>query len=100
MERFDDLNDTQKSQLYLATLYVQMEWPDMDFPLSSHLQSLRSAYARYESEPSQLQRDVSASLTEMGWNHSFKHATPEGISLDLADPETKRAIEVDGPYHT
>ena len=38
-------------------------------------------------------------LTEMGWNHEFEHVTPEGISLDLADPEAKRAIEVDGPSH-
>ena len=35
----------------------------------------------------------------MGWNHEFEHVTPEGISLDLADPEVKRAIEVDGPFH-
>ena len=35
----------------------------------------------------------------MGWNHDFEHVTPEGISLDLADPEAKRAIEVDGPSH-
>ena len=38
-------------------------------------------------------------LTEMGWNHEFEHVTEEGISLDLADPEAKRAIEVDGPFH-
>ena len=38
-------------------------------------------------------------LTEMGWTHEFEHVTLEGISLDLADPERKRAIEVDGPYH-
>ena len=38
-------------------------------------------------------------LSEMGWNHSFEHATQEGISLDLADREAKRAIEVDGPSH-
>ena len=38
-------------------------------------------------------------LTEMGWNHEFEHETAEGLSLDLADPETKRAIEVDGPSH-
>ena len=38
-------------------------------------------------------------LTELGWTHEFEHVTQEGISLDLADPETKRAIEVDGPYH-
>ena len=99
MENFDDLNETDKSQLYLATLYVQMEWPEMDFPLSSEFQSLRSAYTRYESEPSQLQRDILAMLVEMGWHHEFEHVTPEGISLDLAEPEAKRAIEVDGPSH-
>ena len=38
-------------------------------------------------------------LTELGWNHEFEHETVEGISLDLADPATKRAIEVDGPSH-
>ena len=38
-------------------------------------------------------------LVDMGWNHEFEHETAEGISLDLADPGTKRAIEVDGPLH-
>ena len=99
MERFGDLSEIAKSQLYLVALYVQMEWPEMDFPLSSQLQSLRSAYTRYEPEPSLLQRDVSAMLVEMGWNHEFEHVTQEGISLDLADPGAKRVIEVDGPSH-
>ena len=31
--------------------------------------------------------------------NEFEHVTQEGISLDLADPENKRAIEVDGPSH-
>ena len=38
-------------------------------------------------------------LTQMGWNHEFEHETAEGISLDLANPETKSGIEVDGPSH-
>ena len=38
-------------------------------------------------------------LVEMGWNHESEHFTEEGISLDLADPGLKRAIEVDGPSH-
>ena len=99
MECFDDLNEAQKSQLYLATLYVQMEWPDLDFQISSQLQSLRSAYTADDPTPSKLQRDVSAMLTELGWAHEIEHVTPEGISLDLAYPETKRAIEVDGSPH-
>ena len=52
-----------------------------------------------EPRPSSFQHEVSAMLTEMGWSHSFEHVTQEGISLDLADPEAKRAIEVDGPSH-
>ena len=38
-------------------------------------------------------------LTEMGWIHNFEYETAEGLSLDLADPETRKAIEVDGPSH-
>ena len=63
MERFDDLNDAQKSQLYLVTLYAQMEWRDQNFPLSSQLQSLRAASTAAEPEPSQFQRAVSAGFT-------------------------------------
>ena len=35
----------------------------------------------------------------MGWNHSFEHETSEGFSLDLAQPESKLAVEVHGPWH-
>ena len=98
-ERFPELNEAGRSQLYLVTLYVQMEWPDMKFPLSSHVDALRTAYERDEPQPSRLQRDISAMLKDMGWPHAFEHFTAEGISLDLADPEKKRAIEVDGPSH-
>ena len=38
-------------------------------------------------------------LKRMGWNHSFEHETAEGFSLDLAQPESKLPIEVDGPSH-
>ena len=85
MERFDDLNDAWKSDLYLVTLYVRMECPDLKFPFSSRVESLRSPYTRLEPRPSQFQRDVSATLTGMGWNHEFEHVTREGVSLDLAD---------------
>ena len=38
-------------------------------------------------------------MEQMGWNHSFKHETAEGYSLDIAQPELKLAVEVDGPSH-
>jgi len=30
-------------------LYVQIEWPDLKFPLSSHLESFKAAYLEHES---------------------------------------------------
>ncbi|MEL6341468.1 MAG: RAP domain-containing protein, partial [Myxococcota bacterium] len=95
----DNLNDKAKSQLYQVALYVQTKWPDLEFPLSDQLGSLRSAYTRLDAGPSQLQRDVSEMLAQLGWSHTFEHETVEGFSLDLADPDAKRAIEVDGPFH-
>ena len=38
-------------------------------------------------------------LEQMGWVHTFEHETAEGFSLDLAQPESKLAVEVDGPTH-
>ena len=38
-------------------------------------------------------------LNQMGWDHTFEHETAEGFSLDLAHPESKLAVEVDGPSH-
>ena len=35
----------------------------------------------------------------MGWVHTFEHKTAEGFSLDLAQPQSKLAIEVDEPWH-
>jgi len=46
-----------------------------------------------------IQYDVSATMEQMGWTHSFKHETAEGFSIDLAQPELKLAVEVDGPSH-
>jgi len=46
-------------------------------------------------------------MGQMGWVHTFEHETVEGFSLDLAQgsrrgraaPESKLAVEVDGPWH-
>jgi len=97
--QLNNFNETEKSQLYPVALYMQVQWPDRDLPFSASLQSLRSCYARGVASPSQLQRDVSSMLRQMGWNHSFEHETAEGFSLDLAQPESKLAVEVDGPSH-
>ena len=31
--------------------------------------------------------------------HVFEHRTAEGLSLDMARPDERRAVEVDGPSH-
>ena len=97
--RLDDFNEVERSQLYLVALFMQVQWPARDCPLSPSLQSFRSAYTSCMASPTQLQCDVSTMLRQMGWNHSFKHETAEGFSLDLAQPESKLAVEVDGPSH-
>ena len=38
-------------------------------------------------------------MEQMCWVHTFEHETAEGFSLDLAQPEWKLAVEVDGPCH-
>jgi len=38
-------------------------------------------------------------MDQMGWVHIFEHETAEGFSLDFAQPESKLAVEVDGPSH-
>eukprot|EP00635_Sarcinochrysidales_sp_CCMP3193_P003525 CAMPEP_0118917538 /NCGR_PEP_ID=MMETSP1166-20130328/17387_1 /TAXON_ID=1104430 /ORGANISM="Chrysoreinhardia sp, Strain CCMP3193" /LENGTH=270 /DNA_ID=CAMNT_0006857727 /DNA_START=27 /DNA_END=839 /DNA_ORIENTATION=- len=99
LERLGTLSDVDKSQLYLVTVYVQAEWPHLEFPMSAHVQSLRSAFTRQEPTPSHFQREVSTMLERLGWSHTFEYETADGFSLDLAQPESKRAIEVDGPSH-
>ena len=95
----NDFNEAQQSQLYLVALYTRVQWPDRDCPLSIALRNLQSAYTRLESRPSQFQQEVSTMMEQMGWVHTFEHETNEGFSLDLAQPESKLAVEVDGPSH-
>jgi hypothetical protein len=60
---------------------------------------LRAVYIREEPSPSRSQRDVSVALTRIGWAHELEHVTAEGISLDMAEPASKFAVEFDGPTH-
>ena len=97
---FYDFNEAQKSQFYLVALYMQVQWPDRDIPFSTSLQSLRFAYTRrLKSRPSQLHHDISTTMKQAGWVHTFEHETAEGFSLDFAQPESKLAVEVDRPWH-
>ncbi|MEM7519348.1 MAG: hypothetical protein AAF368_20795 [Planctomycetota bacterium] len=98
--RLVELNERDKAQLFLVALYVRAEWPELDFSFLVDLKSLRAAYARRKTEPSELQGDVSVMLEHMGWSHTSEYVTKEGILLDLAQPDSKRAIEVCGRRHS
>eukprot|EP00634_Sargassococcus_sp_CCMP2135_P003755 CAMPEP_0198661732 /NCGR_PEP_ID=MMETSP1467-20131203/43658_1 /TAXON_ID=1462469 /ORGANISM="unid. sp., Strain CCMP2135" /LENGTH=373 /DNA_ID=CAMNT_0044398189 /DNA_START=1 /DNA_END=1118 /DNA_ORIENTATION=- len=97
--RLDEMTEPEQSQLYLVALQMRTQWPDLNTPLAAHVETFRRAYARFEPQPSQLQRDVSAALAALGWSHDFEHRTQDGFSLDMADPASKWAVEVDGPTH-
>ena len=60
---------------------------------------LKQAFADAEPTVSMLQREVAAALERVGWAHEFEHRTAEGVSLDMAQPESKAAVECDGPWH-
>jgi len=86
-------------QLYQFWVFVCFDHPHL-CRLDPHQQKrLREAYTQTMSRPSQLQHDVSNALSRLGWSHDFEHVTEEGFSLDMAQPETKHGIEVDGPSH-
>ncbi|KAJ1463556.1 RAP domain-containing protein [Pelagophyceae sp. CCMP2097] len=89
------------SQLHQASMHLRLEAPQHPLTslLSRHEAELRAAYIREEPSPSRSQRDVSAALARIGWAHEFEHVTAEGISLDMAQPASKFAVEFDGPTH-
>ncbi|MEM7492485.1 MAG: RAP domain-containing protein [Pseudomonadota bacterium] len=92
-------SDECLSQFYVVLLHCRLEWPDLSFPVIESQQTLQEAYQRWEDTPSRLQRGVAAALDRIGWAHVFEHVTAEGLSLDMAQPHERRAVEVDGPSH-
>jgi very-short-patch-repair endonuclease len=89
------------SQLHQVSMHLQLEAPQhaLTLLLCRHEAELRAAYLRQEPTPSRSQREVSTALARIGWAHDFEHVTAEGISLDMAQPASKVAVEFDGPKH-
>ena len=97
----DDLSMEGRAQLYQVYLYLSRELPDsLLVPvLEEHSQQLKEAFVSQDVEPSQTQNEVSCVLSSLGWNHEEEHRTEEGLSLDMARPAMKVAVEFDGPTH-
>ena len=45
------------------------------------------------------QGDVAEALSRLRWTHQVEHVTADGLSLDMAQPGSKLAVEFDGPWH-
>ncbi|KAJ8611498.1 hypothetical protein CTAYLR_010479 [Chrysophaeum taylorii] len=92
--------DRNLSQLHLVLLHCRLSFPpDIAWPLDDFRATLLDAYKCSEPRPSRFQQDVAEVLDRIRWNYNFEHLTADGLSLDMAQPDTLCAIEVDGPTH-
>ena len=100
-EFLDELGPKGRSSLYPVLLYLQVEAPRSRLlrVLAKRRAALRAAYVRDDATPSRGQKDVSNALDTIKWSHRYEWCTPEGLSLDMAQPSTKTAVEFDGPTH-
>lgn len=74
--------------------------PSFEPPSPAFLRAIEEAASHRRVSPSCSQADLSAQLNDMGWSHDFEYFIPGSlISLDLAQPSTKTAVEYHGPYH-
>ena len=89
------------SQLYQVFLYLQIESPHQKLlpVLAEHRQIWLDAFWNDSIRPSQSQLGVSHALNVLGWDHEDELRTEDGLSLDMAQPSTKTAVEFDGPTH-
>ena len=97
----DELGPREQSQLYQVLLYLQLEDSSSRLlpVLAKRRDVLKAAYVRHDARPSRSQKDVSRALDELDWKHKYEWVTAEGLSLDLAKPRQRIAIEYDGPSH-
>ena len=82
-------------------LYLQIESPHQKLlpVLAEHRQIWLDAFWNDSIRPSQSQLGVSHALNVLGWEHEDELRTEDGLSLDMAQPSTKTAVEFDGPTH-
>ena len=94
-EFLDELGPKGRSSLYPVLLYLQVEAPRSRLlrVLAKRRTELRAAYVRDDATPSRGQKDVSNALDTIKWSHRYEWCTPEGLSLDMAQPSTKTAVE-------
>jgi hypothetical protein len=89
------------AMMYQLFLFLQIEAPHprLLMALAEYRDVWLGAFANAEVNASESQRDVSHALTALGWAHEVEYRTEDGLSLDMAQPSTKIAVEFDGPHH-
>ncbi|KAJ1447313.1 hypothetical protein M885DRAFT_472044 [Pelagophyceae sp. CCMP2097] len=91
----------ERAQLYQVSLALKLDAPNCKLfgVLDGVSPELKAAFVSEARSPSRTQLQVSAALSRIGWAHDSEHFTEEGLSLDMAQPLTKLAVEFDGPWH-
>jgi hypothetical protein len=99
--RLREFSPVDFSQLHQVLLHLRLDAPQhpLTLFLSEHEAEIRAAHFSGGPRPSRSQRDASEVLARVGWRHEFEHVTAEGVSLDMAQPASRVAVEFDGPTH-
>ena len=97
-------NDIEKAQLHQVALFIEYEAPHLPQPLrtaedralckaSFTRRSSAGSYSRNQDKVSDVLRK------SLDWAHESEYITDEGLSLDMASPAERVAVEFDGPSH-
>ena len=91
----------QLGQFHQASLVLQLEAQHSALlpALLKNKALPLEAFVGSETAPSRSQNDVSAAFARLGWKHTVEFRTEEGLSLDMAQLESRTAVEYDGPHH-
>jgi len=96
------------SKAYTIYLILEAEAPESKLThfLRNSEPQLRLSYTKRSHENTsdkfekgKTQREVSAVLRRLGWEHDYEHVTNAGLVVDLCRPARHQIVEVDGPFH-
>lgn len=96
----DALSKLAQSQLYLFLLFARIEQPGLISTIvleQEFEETLRRAYVQLSSPGTRrvkLKEVVSDVLNEIGWYHQKNFVTEEGLTVDMAQPDSRRAVRV------
>ena len=106
LDDFQHFDDVAKSQLQQAYMRLSLDdattstIPPLPATWKDALQKALSTSSVVGDLGSRTQTEVSDVLKHLGWVHTYEYfEAKSGLSLDMAKPEIKVAVEFDGPVH-